>query len=144
MHSYDVNYGPDNVPVGAVMAFPMSVDPPGWLLCYGQAVSRTQKPTDRLFGKIGVTYGTGDGSTTFNLPDLRGRVIAGTDSMGNVSANRITTFDGDVIGNTGGAESVSVTSGSDLTGGGGNPYVISVTAGASLQPTMMMNYYIKL
>ncbi|WP_157384513.1 tail fiber protein [Nitratireductor soli] len=80
--------------------------PTGWLLCYGQAVSRTTYAD--LFTAIGTVYGTGDGSTTFNLPDMRGRVPAGQDDMGGSSANRLTDqtngVDGDVLGAAGGAE----------------------------------------
>ena len=63
------------VPTGTVSAFAGSAAPTGYLLCDGTAVNRTTYAT--LFGVISTTYGTGDGSTTFNLPDLRGRVIAG-------------------------------------------------------------------
>jgi microcystin-dependent protein len=59
--------------------------PPGWLLCYGQAVSRSTYSA--LYAVIGTTYGAGDGSTTFNLPDGRGRVLAGADNMGGTAAN---------------------------------------------------------
>ncbi len=52
----------------------------GWLMCDGSAVSRSTYGA--LFAAIGVTYGAGDGATTFNLPDLRGRVVVGPDSMG--------------------------------------------------------------
>lgn len=62
--------------------------PTGWLLCYGQAISRTTYAA--LFTAIGTTYGTGDGSTTFNLPDARGRVLAGLDNMGGTAASRLT------------------------------------------------------
>jgi microcystin-dependent protein len=54
-----------------------------------------------LFGIISTTYGTGDGSTTFNLPDLRGRVIAGIDSANNV-LNDTSSIVGTALGNTGG------------------------------------------
>jgi microcystin-dependent protein len=60
-----------------------------WLLCYGQAVSRTTYSA--LFSAIGTAWGAGDGSTTFNIPDLRGRVLAGLDSMGGISANRLSS-----------------------------------------------------
>jgi microcystin-dependent protein len=62
-------------PPGAVMAFAGTAAPTGWLLCNGNAVSRTTYAT--LFAAIGTTYGAGDGSTTFNLPDLLGRTIIG-------------------------------------------------------------------
>ena len=50
----------------------------GWLLCNGAAISRTTYAN--LFDKIGTTYGSGDGSTTFNIPDLRDRYIIGADT----------------------------------------------------------------
>lgn len=99
------------MPTGAVVPFGGSSAPTGFLLCYGQAVSRTTYAT--LFGIISTTYGTGDGSTTFNLPDLRGRVVAGQDDMGGVSADRLTGqtggVDGDTLGGSGGAETHTLT-----------------------------------
>lgn len=67
----------DTLPVGCIVPFTSDVVPENWLLCNGQAVSRTDY--DLLFSIIGTTYGVGDGSTTFNLPDLRGRVAVGKD-----------------------------------------------------------------
>ena len=76
------------------------------MLCYGQAISRSTYAD--LFSAISTTYGTGDGSSTFNVPDLRGRVIAGQDDMGGSSANRLTDqtggLNGDTLGDTGGSE----------------------------------------
>jgi microcystin-dependent protein len=93
-------------PLGEVTAFAGSSAPSGWLLCYGQAISRTTYAD--LFAVIGTTFGTGDGSTTFNMPDLRGRVVAGKDDMGGSSANRLTNADdglnGDELGQTGGVQ----------------------------------------
>src|SRR5690606_21754705 len=84
--------------------------PAKWFLCYGQTVSR--ETYSDLFDVIGETYGAGDGSTTFTLPDCRGRVIAGKDKMGGVSANRLTDqsggLDGDTLGDVGGSESVTL------------------------------------
>jgi microcystin-dependent protein len=96
------------VPVGTVTSYAGSSAPAGWLLCLGQQVSRTGA-TAALFAAIGTTYGTGDGSTTFNLPDLRGRVVAGIDSnVPGSFANRITVaggnFDGTVLGGSGGLQ----------------------------------------
>lgn len=62
-------------PPGAVTAFAGVNAPKGWLLCNGDAVSRTQYPA--LFATIGDTYGAGDSATTFNLPDLRAAVVRG-------------------------------------------------------------------
>jgi microcystin-dependent protein len=72
---------------GVVEPFAGTAAPAGSLLCYGQAVSRTDYVG--LFTVIGTTYGTGDGSTTFNLPDLRGFVVAGKDNMGGSAAGRL-------------------------------------------------------
>ena len=66
------------VPTGTVLAFAGSSAPSGFLLCDGRAVSRTTYTS--LFSVIGTTYGSGDGSTTFNLPDMRGRVAVGSDA----------------------------------------------------------------
>jgi microcystin-dependent protein len=60
------------VPAGAIMDFAMVTPPSGWLVCDGSAVSRAAQPS--LFAAIGTTWGAGDGSTTFNLPDFRGTV----------------------------------------------------------------------
>ena len=63
------------IPTGTVSAFAGSAAPAGYALCDGSEVNRTTQAA--LFAVIGTTYGSGDGSTTFNLPDLRGRVVAG-------------------------------------------------------------------
>src|SRR3990167_8716026 len=86
--------------VGVVVSFAGSTAPSKWLLCYGQAISRTTYAA--LFAVISTTYGVGDGSTTFDLHDLRGRVVAGKDDMGGTSANRLTdavteSLNGDVL-----------------------------------------------
>lgn len=75
------------VPSGVVVPFAGSSAPAGWLLCYGQAVSRTNYAA--LFTVIGTVFGSGDGSTTFNLPDLRGRAAFGVDNMGGTAAERL-------------------------------------------------------
>lgn len=68
------------VPPGTVFDFAGGTVPAGYLLCDGQAVSRSGYAA--LFAAIGTAYGAGDGSSTFNLPDLRGCVVAGLDNMG--------------------------------------------------------------
>lgn len=65
------------IPPGTVVAFGANSTPNGYLYCNGAAVSRTVYSD--LFSAIGTTFGTGDGSTTFNLPDLRGSFIRGLD-----------------------------------------------------------------
>jgi microcystin-dependent protein len=80
-------------------------------LCSGQAVSRSTYSD--LFAAIGTTYGAGDGSTTFNVPDLRGRVPAGKDDMGGGAAGRLTSggsgLAGTTLGAAGGAETQTLT-----------------------------------
>lgn len=130
---------PPAVPAGCVMPYAGGTEPSGWILCYGQAISRTTYSA--LFIAIGTVYGTGDGSTTFNVPDIRGRVIAGQDDMGGTSANRLTGLsggvDGDVLGGTGGEEAHALTSaenashthsGSGLTAASDGAHTHSVTA----------------
>jgi microcystin-dependent protein len=94
------------VPPGVVLPFAGTTAPTGFLLCYGQAVSRTTYAA--LFAAIGTTFGPGDGSTTFNLPDLRGRAPFGKDDMGGSAANRLTVggsgVNGAALGAAGGAE----------------------------------------
>ena len=69
-------------PPGMFGLFHATDVPEGWLLCNGATVSRTTY--SRLFAKIGTKYGAGDGSTTFTLPNLDGRVLQGTTNTGNV------------------------------------------------------------
>lgn len=97
--SYEATIG--GVPIGAQMAYAGGAAPGGWLLCYGQQVSRTTYAL--LFAIISTTYGIGDGATTFNLPDKRGRVSIGTDNMGGSAANRITSAVCSLNGTTQGA-----------------------------------------
>ena len=65
-------------PAGTVVAFAGSTIPAGWLLCDGSMVNKSDYPD--LFNAIETTYGTGNGSTTFNLPNLSGKVLIGTNS----------------------------------------------------------------
>jgi len=81
------------VPVGTIIPYAGSEAPAGWLFCDGQEVSRTEYA--KLFAVIGTTYGAGDGLTTFNLPNLKGRVLVHRD-------NADTDFD--TLGKIGGAK----------------------------------------
>tara|TARA_R100000655_G_scaffold40184_2_gene75824 strand:+ start:80 stop:1498 length:1419 start_codon:yes stop_codon:yes gene_type:complete len=94
------------MPAGSVIPYAGTSAPTGFLLCDGSAVSRSTYAA--LFGVIGETYGAGDGSSTFALPDLRGRIVAGKDDMGGSAASKLTNqsggVDGDALGAKGGSE----------------------------------------
>ena len=90
------------VPTGVMMIWTTDTAPDGWLLCYGQAISRTKY--EGLYNVIGTTYGAGDASTTFNVPDMRGRFPLGQDDMGGTSANRVTDTDADALAGADGDE----------------------------------------
>lgn len=77
-------------PIGSVLSFAGSTAPTGWMLCYGQTVSRITYAA--LFSTIGTSFGVGDGLTTFNLPDCRGRIEAGKDDMGGTDSSRLSFF----------------------------------------------------
>jgi microcystin-dependent protein len=160
------------MPTGAVLPYAGSSAPTGFLLCYGQAISRSTYAD--LFSAISTTYGTGDGSSTFNLPDLRGRVAAGQDDMGGSSANRLTDqtggLNGDTLGDTGGSETHTLTtaqmpahthtvaaqqqvSGDSTNRGGSGQLGAAATITSSstggdgahnnVQPTIILNYIIR-
>lgn len=74
------------MPPGAVAHFALSSAPAGWLKCNGATISRVTYAD--LFAAIGTTFGAGDGSTTFNLPDLRGEFLRGLDDGRGVDASR--------------------------------------------------------
>ena len=75
--------------------------PTGWLLCNGAGVSRTT--FSNLFTEIGTTYGSGDGTTTFNIPDLRDRYIIGanTNVLGTQVAEQLPNITGEIVSSTG-------------------------------------------
>lgn len=91
----------DSVPTACVFPYAGTSAPSGYLLCDGSAISRTTYST--LFGIVGTTYGGGNGSTTFNIPDLRGRAAVGKDDMGGSAASRVTNAGSGVTGTTLGA-----------------------------------------
>ena len=158
-------------PAGVIMPYAGSSEPSGWLFCSGNAVSRTTY--SGLFSAIGTTYGPGDNSTTFNLPDLRGRVIAGRDDMGGTAALRVTDsgsnansgIAGTTLGANGGTQTHilttaqlptfnmrSTTATSSPAHGDFAPATVAddvnVTVGENyphlnMQPTIILNYIIK-
>jgi len=89
------------VPVGAVVSYISTNAPKGWLSCIGQEVSR--ETYSDLFSIIGTTYGVGNGSTTFNLPDLSGRVVVGRGSGSGLTSRS--------MGVKGGSETHTLTTG---------------------------------
>lgn len=88
----------DTFPIGAITSYAGSIAPTNWLICDGRAISRFTYSD--LFNAIGTTYGSGDGNTTFNLPNLKGRVITGLDTSQ-------TEFD--ALGETGGEKTHTLT-----------------------------------
>lgn len=146
---------------GMVIATARSEAPEGFLLCDGAAISRVTYA--RLFEAIGTSYGPGNGSTTFNLPDLRGRVPVGVDgTAARLSAN-------DELGKSAGEEAHTLTEAEmpahshvDETGGwaeaqitsGQHKFATHTTAGSTqstgdgaahnnMQPYQIVNYLIK-
>tara|TARA_R110002124_G_scaffold52372_10_gene150811 strand:- start:3800 stop:4954 length:1155 start_codon:yes stop_codon:yes gene_type:complete len=93
------------LPSGIVLPYGGTSAPSGFILADGSSLSRTTFAA--LFAIFGTTYGS-DSGTTFTVPDLRGRVVAGQDDMGGASANRLTGLsggvNGDTLGGAGGAE----------------------------------------
>ena len=159
------------LPPGIVLPYGASASPTGYLLCNGAAVSRSTYSS--LFAVITSLYGDGNGSSTFNVPDLRGRFIAGWDVSATASSVLTSVTAGMVINtniaNTGGVQAVTLAvaqtpSHNHLAGS--NQYSISDDAGNNLQsgtsvasvsttstggggahsnipPTMILNYIIK-
>jgi microcystin-dependent protein len=91
-------------PVGAILDWGSAGDPAGglWLLCDGRALSRTTYAA--LFTSLGTAYGAGDGSTTFAIPDCRGRVTVGPDTMGTAAGAAARLTANAARGNFGGEE----------------------------------------
>lgn len=161
LQSY-VTANSNSFPPGALVPWAGNAAPTGWLLCYGQAVSRTTYAA--MFANIGTNFGSGDGSTTVNVPDLRGRSPFGRDDMGGSAANRIVT-NGTTFAASGGEEKHTLvqsevpavtfsysggTSGHTAQNGSGTgaTTITGTTDGGGLShnnmpPYMILNYIIK-
>ena len=142
----------DKIPPGVILMYGAPTAPPGWLECDGSAVSRTTYSA--LFSVIGTTYGSGDGTTTFNLPDLRGEFIRGWDHGRGVDKNRIfgSTQEDEIkshnhplrtathwgAGGTGSAPSLAT----DVTEYGESTNVIKNTGGTETRPRNVALIYI--
>lgn len=135
------------LPPGAIVAFAGAIAT-GFLECTGQAVSRSTYAD--LFTAIGTTYGAGDGSTTFNVPDCTGRTIFGKESVATRLTNAVSGVDGATLGETGGdqlsqqhthtassssdgAHTHTITYYTDLGGGGGAGRIDGLTTPAGTQ-----------
>jgi microcystin-dependent protein len=132
------------LPAGAIVSYGGATAPTGWLLCDGSAVSRTVYSL--LFNAVGTLFGAGDGSTTFNVPDLRGRTSIGyAASGGHVDVNTVGKNDGVALANrrpkhrhtahshsiTHGGNTISQTTDfADNTSGGGRMARSGATSGA--------------
>lgn len=100
------------IPIGVVWDYTAGeAVMPGFIFPFGQAVSRTTYAA--YFAKVGTTYGAGNGTTTFNVPDLCGRTVFGKDNMGGSAKNRLTGLsggmNGSVLGAAGGAQTHQLT-----------------------------------
>lgn len=125
----------DNLLAGSISAFAMEVPPEGWLECNGQAVSRTKY--ERLFRKIGTRFGAGNGSTTFNLPDLQNEFIRGWDHVRSLGSKQGSAFQDHRHGFTGTSTSISSGSHSHWTGCGGS---YKFRKGSISSKTTVMDY----
>ncbi|MBC8197606.1 MAG: tail fiber protein [Candidatus Marinimicrobia bacterium] len=104
--SSSISTAPNGVPTGVLMPFAGETAPEGWFLCDGSSVSRDDYSI--LFSVIGEIYGSDD-ATSFNLPDLRGRMPLGLDNMGGESADVVLNEEADNLGGKAGEESHMLT-----------------------------------
>ncbi len=84
-----INSVPIAPPIGSIAAYTLAISPPGWLICDGAEVSRVTYAS--LFAVIGTTFGTGDNTTTFNIPNYQGAFLRGTGTNGSYSGPALNT-----------------------------------------------------
>lgn len=129
------NYGPEvsrysGHYIGEIIEWPAATPPAHCLICDGSLVSRTTYAA--LFAVIGTTYGEGDGATTFNLPDMRGRVAQGTPADGTTG----TMVEAGLPEIEGSMQSLALLGASIDTGALAKVYTTSYNAFGSLQQTV--------
>ena len=155
------------MPTGAILTWSVTAAPSGYLTCNGDAVSRTTYSS--LFAVVSSLYGDGDGSSTFNVPDLRGKFQAGFRTTVDTGLTSVTAgmVISTTIGNTGGVQAVTLATAqmpshthsiSTYTGGGdvavgaaGGEAATGRTTGATggggahsnIPPVIIVNYVIK-
>lgn len=141
--------GVNTIPAGAVSAYASSATPAGWLQCDGTAISRAAYA--KLFAAIGTTFGVGNGTTTFNLPDLRGEFIRAWDdgrgvdaarAFGSTQADEFEAHTHDVLYHSGGSSSAGTYLSSNTATNA--TYTTSSTGGTETRPrNVALNYIIK-
>lgn len=147
LHAAPKQYVDNYTPAGAIIAFGATSAPSGWLPCDGSAVSRTTYA--RLFAAIGTTWGSGDGSATFNVPDLRGYFLRGSGTNGDGSSGpslgvkqsddfKSHTHTATQASHTHTVSSATSTGGTDLQGGTGYNRNVSATT-SSAQPAITVD-----
>jgi microcystin-dependent protein len=94
--------GTASIPIGVIVDFWGATPPEGYLFAAGQEISRTTYAA--LFAVMGTSAGAGNGSTTFNLPDYRGRVSAGRENMATPATTRLNSLSSSTLGGAGGAQ----------------------------------------
>jgi len=94
------------LPTGAILPYAVTAAPTGFKLCDGSAHTRTGTSTAALYAIIGTFYGAGNGSTTFNVPDLAGRFMAGFGSA--LTSTTVGMIDGTAVGHSGGVQAVTL------------------------------------
>jgi microcystin-dependent protein len=127
---------PPGIPSGVIFPFAGPNIPAGYLACDGSTISRSQFAN--LFNAIGVAHGSGDGSTTFHLPDYRGRFLRGCDNFGSGAAGRDPDAASRTASNSGGNTGANVGAVQDESykqhkhGSGNNPNYSNVNGNISV------------
>ena len=102
------------MPTGAIVPYgAVTIPSSDYYLCDGTAYSRTATSSATLYGVIGTNFGVGDGSTTFNVPDLRGKFIAGWNAGTTIASGALTSvtvgmIQADSVGAIGGTQAVTL------------------------------------